>query len=258
MLDSAVTATTHHHRISVAPGIQDALQKRHFAQVDGASYRLADDLALAQRRLLREWDHLEPDDYLRDDASFRRRRFALFYFDPGSDEFLPLPANSSYLQAANIISYAGGINRHFAPLSPTAIRNEFLHELVALLFRQLPIGPERRAHPWLVDIHQIRIIATSQEAGEPAPEGPHRDGEEFGVVQLVNRQNVAGGLTTVYSNDEEPLLSWTLREPLDTLLLWDPHVLHGVSPIRPVNPDEPGIRDTLLIGYDPRPLLPRP
>ena len=108
-----------------------------------------------------------------------------------------------------------------------------------------------------MDIHQIRITATAEEQGEPTPEGRHRDGEEFGVVQLVNRQNVAGGLTTVYSN-EEPLLSWTLREPLDTLLLWDPHVLHGVSPIRPVNPDKPAFRDTLLIGYDPRPLLQRP
>jgi hypothetical protein len=39
---------------------------------------------------------------------------------------------------------------------------------------------------------------------------------------------------------------------MDTLIVWDPHVLHGVSPTRPVDPDEQAIRDTLLIGYDPR------
>ena len=243
-------------RISVVPGIQNALQKRHFAQIDGACYRLADDLAVAQRRLLREWDHLEPDDYLRDGASFRRRRFALFYFNPGSNELLLLP-RGTYFQAPDINGYAGGISRRFAPLRPTAVRNQFLHELIGLLFRQLPIEPDRLSHPWLVDVHQIRITTTAEEQGEPAPEGPHHDGEEFGAIQLVQRRNIAGGITTVYSG-EEPLSSCTLREPMDTLLLWDPHVMHGVSPIRPLDPAEPGIRDTLLIGYDPRPLLERP
>jgi hypothetical protein len=254
-----VTNTSHqpvHCQISVVPGIQSALRKRHFAQVDGACYRLTDDLAIEQRRFFREWDHLEPDDYLRDGASFRRRRFGLFYLDPGSNELLPLP-ESTYFQPLDMNRYAGGISRRFAPLRPPAVRSRFLHELIGLLFRQLPIEPDRLSHPWLVDVHQIRITATVKEQGEPAPEGPHHDGEEFGVIQLVQRQNVAGGITTVYSG-EEPLSSCTLREPMDTLLLWDPRVMHGVSPISPLDPAEPGIRDTLLIGYDPAPLLERP
>ena len=243
-------------RISVLPGTQNALKKMQFAQIDGACYRLDDDLAVAQRRLFREWDHLEPDDYLRDGASFRRRRFALFYLNAGTNELLSLPSDT-YFQAHDVNSYAGGISRRFAPLRPTAVRNQFLHELIRLLFGQLPIEPDRLSHPWLVDVHQIRITTTAKERGEPAPEGPHHDGEEFGVIQLVQRRNVTGGMTTVYSG-EEPLLSCTLRKPMDTLLLWDPHVMHGVSPIRPLDPAEPGIRDTLLIGYDPRPLLERP
>lgn len=255
-----MTDTSHHaahSRISVARGIQDALQERHFTQVDGASYRLADDLAAAQRLFFREWNHLEPDDYLRDGSSFRRRRFALFYFSPGSNELLPLPPDT-YFQSLDINPYAGGIGRRFAPVRPPVVRNDFLHELIRLLFRQLPIKPNRLSHPWLVDIHLIRITATAEEQGEPTPEGPHHDGEEFGVIQLVQRRNVAGGISTVYSNEEEPVWSSTLQEPMDTLMLWDPYVLHAVSPIHPADPDEPAIRDTLLIGYDPRPHLERP
>ena len=255
-----MTDTSHHPahaRISVAPGIQNALQERHFTQVDAASYRLADDLAARQRLFFREWDYLEPDVYLRDGASFRRRRFALFYFSPSNDGLLPLPPDT-YFQSLDVNPYAGGVSRRFALFTPFAVRNEFLHELIRLLFGQLPIELDRLSHPWLVDIHQIRITATAEEQGEPAPEGPHHDGEEFGVIQLVQRRNVAGGVTTVYSNEGKPISSSTLREPMDTLMLWDPHVMHGVSPIRPVNPDEPGIRDTLLIGFDPRPLLQRP
>ncbi len=251
-----MTDSPHQPRISVTDGIRNALQKTHFAQVDAASYRLADDLTVAQSRLFREWDHLEPDEYLRHGASFRRRRFALFYLNPGSNELLQLPADT-YHQTLDINPYAGGISRRFAPLSPTAVRNEFLHELIRLHFRQLPIEPHRLAHPWLVDVHQIRITATAEEQGEPAPEGPRHDGEEFGVSQLVQRRNVTGGISTVYPAEEQPS-ACTLRDPMDTLMLCDAHVMHGVSPIRPQDPAEPGIRDTLLIGYDPRPQLERP
>ena len=246
-----------HSPISATPGIRDALQERHFAQVDAASFRLAEDLALAQLRFFREWDHLEPDRHLRGGAHFRRRRFGLFYFGPDSDEVLPLPADA-YLQSLEINPYAGGIDRSFAPLRPPAVSNEFLHELIRFVFRQLPIEDDRLSHPWLVDVHQVRITATPGEQGEPTPEGPHHDGEEFGVIQLVQRRNVIGGISTVYTNEGEPISSCTLREPMDTMILWDPHVLHGVSPIHPVDPDQPALRDTLLIGCDPSPQLERP
>ena len=243
--------------ISVAPGIREALQKMHFIQVPAANYRLAEDLALVQGRLAQEWDHLEPDGHLRNNASFRRRRFGLFYFDPDSDQLVLMPSDS-YFQSLDINAYAGGVARSFAPLRPSFARNELLGELIRLHFRELPIEGDRLSHPWLVDIHQIRIIATADEQGEPTPEGPHHDGEEFGVIQLVQRQNLTGGTSTVYSNDGEELLSCTLREPMDTLIIWDPHVMHAVSPIRPLDPDQPAIRDTLLIGYDPRPQLEHP
>ena len=259
-MDSAVTATTQdpvQSRISVPPGIRYALEERHFAQVDATSFRLAKDLASAQRRFFLEWDHLEPDRHLRGGAHFRRRRFGLFYIGPGGDDVLPMPADA-YFQSLEINPYAGGIDRSFAPLRQEAISNEFLHELIRLFFRQMPIEDDRLSHPWLVDVHQIRITATPGEQGEPTPEGPHHDGEEFGVIQLIQRRNVTGGISTVYTNEGEPILSSTLREPMDTMVLWDPHVQHGVSPIHPVDPNQPALRDTLLIGYDPSPQLKRP
>lgn len=244
-------------RISVTRGIRDALQQRHFTQVPAASYRLTKDLVRPQQSFLREWDHLELDGYLQNNAGFRRRRFGLFYLGPGGNELLPLPSDA-YFQSLDVNPYAGGITRHFAPLTTPFAGNELLQELIWLFFRQLPIEDDRLSHPWLVDVHQIRITATAEEQGEPTPEGPHHDGEEFGVIQLVQRRNVVGGTSTVYDNDGKPILSCTLTEPMDTLIVWDPHVMHGVSPIRPVDPDEPAIRDTLLIGYDPCPQLERP
>jgi hypothetical protein len=233
------------------------MKKSFFARLEAESYVLADDLMLAQHRLFLEWDHLELDEFLRDGATFRRRRFGLFYFNPGTDELLPMQ-HETYFQRQSINTYAGGISRSFAPLSPAAIGNEYLNALIRMLLRQLPIEPDRLAHPWQVDVHQIRITASITQLGEPTPEGPHHDGEEFVAIHLVQRRNVTGGINRVYSNDQESVFSCTLLEPMDTLICWDPHVMHDVSPIRPVDSDKLAVRDTLLIGYDPRPQLRRP
>ena len=50
---------------------------------------------------------------------------------------------------------------------------------------------------WHVDVHQIRIIATANEEGEPTPEGIHHDENDFICMHLANRQNIVGGATTI-------------------------------------------------------------
>ena len=240
--------------IVLDPGIRRELAEAGFASISAGRFSIADDLADSRRLLWQQWDHLEPDRYLRDEATFRRRRFGLFYYLPSLGELLALSQNT-YFQPVELNDYAGGVARRFAPLSEATVKSPFLRELIELNFRQLPVERERFGNPWVVDVHQVRIVATADEAGEPAPQGPHHDGEEFGAVHLVRRRNVVGGISTVYTNDREPLASCTLREPMDTQILWDPHVMHGVSSIRPLNPERSGIRDVLLIGYTYRPAL---
>lgn len=96
------------------------------------------------------------------------------------------------------------------------------------------------------------------EQGEPTPEGLHHDGDDFNVIHLIRRQNATGGKSTVCDNDRNLLASCTLRQPMDSVLVWDPHVMHGVTPIHPENQSEPAIRDVLVIGYNYRPDLRRP
>jgi hypothetical protein len=86
----------------------------------------------------------------------------------------------------------------------------------------------------------------------------HHDGDDFNVIHLIRRRNATGGITTVYDNDRNPLASSILSQPMDSVLVWDPHVMHGVTPIRPKNPAESAIRDVLVIGYNHRPDLKRP
>lgn len=150
------------------------------------------------------------------------------------------------------------MDRKFAPLSASSLNNRFLHELIRFNFRQLPVGPDRVGQSWTIDVHQIRISATGDERGEPTPEGMHHDGDDYIAMHLIGRHNAAGGVSTVCDNNGTPLMSRSLQQPMDTLMVWDPYVMHGVNPISPEIPGQQATRDVLLIGYHYRPNSKRP
>jgi hypothetical protein len=52
-----------------------------------------------------------------------------------------------------------------------------------------------------VELHQFRIEAGDGEAGLPTPEGAHRDGVDWVIVMLIDRVNVASGVTDIFAND---------------------------------------------------------
>jgi hypothetical protein len=102
---------------------------------------------------------------------------------------------------------------------------------------------------WHVEVHQFRIEACTGTSGEPTPEGSHRDGVDFVLVLLIDRHNIASGTTTIHSQDGQPLGEFTLTRPLDAALIHDPRVFHGVTPVTPLDPDEPARRDVLVVTF---------
>src|SRR3546814_11057592 len=56
---------------------------------------------------------------------------------------------------------------------------------------------------WHVEVHQFRIEAALAEAGQPTPEGVHRDGVDYVMVLLVRRENIASGTTTIHKPQGE-------------------------------------------------------
>jgi hypothetical protein len=69
------------------------------------------------------------------------------------------------------------------------------------------------------------------------------------LVLLVGRRNVQSGMTTIHDLDGRTLGSFTLTEPLDAALVDDRRVMHGVTPVEPVDPREPGFRDVLVVTF---------
>ena len=234
--------------ITINQDVCSALQEKKYATILAGEFSVAPQLTDARQRLWADWNDLPPDNYLKDGASFRLRRFAYFYFLPSTGEVRPFPP-TPYFQARELNSYAGGIQRKFSHLHDSTLTNQFLYALIRFNFQQFPVSKEMAQQPWKLDVHQIRIVATPGEAGEPTPEGIHHDENDFVCMHLANRQNTVGGVNTIYDNNRRALISCTLHEPMDSLIVWDPHVMHGVSSIQPQHLDEQAVRDILLIGY---------
>jgi hypothetical protein len=233
--------------ITTNQDVRRDLAGQGFAWIPASAWSLGPSLEPHWQRLGQDWGHLEPDHYLAEGGKFRRRRYGRFSWAPAMGLLAPLP-HEPYFQPEDENAYAGGIVRAFAPLLPDTVHNPFLHALVRSTFACLPVAGNGQDKTWEVRIHQIRIVATPDEPGLPAPEGIHQDGTDYLTLHLVRRRHVVGGESTIYDLDCRPLRSYTLREPLDSLILEDPRILHGVTPVHPVDGCTFGCRD--LLGVD--------
>ena len=95
---------------------------------------------------------------------------------------------------------------------------------------------------WHIEVHQFRIEARRGVEGRPTPEGMHRDGVDHVLVLLVGRRNIAERhdvRSTTWTG--RTLGSFTLTEPFDAALVDDARVMHGVTPVEPVDPARTGV-----------------
>jgi hypothetical protein len=235
-------------KIIINKDVRQEIQRQGFTKIPANEWVIPPGLARHWERLRADWDSLEPDKFLKDGATFRRRRYGRYYWSPKDDVLLSLP-NECYFQPEDQNSYAGGIDRQFAPLLAGSVENPFLLELIRCSFDQLPVESERRLQSWEVRVHQIRIVSTPSQIGEPAPEGIHQDGTDFLTLHLVHRDNVDGAESTIYDLDRNPIFRYTMTNSMDTLILEDSRVMHGVTSVLSADGKSTATRDLLGIDF---------
>jgi hypothetical protein len=192
------------------------------------------------------WNELGPDPYLAAKGRFRRRRHATFTADAHGTE--ALAPHQAHYQALQYNTLQGDIERWFEPIDPAIANGATLRSMLAFCNSFFSSLAPTVAH-WHVEVHQFRIEASTGLAGEPTPEGSHRDGVDFVLVLLVDRHNIASGTTTIHTPDGKPLGDFTLTHAFDSALIHDPRVFHGVTPVTPLVPDEPAHRDVLVVTF---------
>lgn len=192
------------------------------------------------------WNDLAVDVYMADGGRYRRRRHAVYTVDASGE--ISLQAHQPHYQSLHYNPLNGGIERWFEPIIPEIANGACLRTVLAFcrhLFGSL--SPDVRH--WHVEVHQFRIEARVGEQGLPTPEGQHRDGVDHVCVLLVQRVNIAQGTTTVHALNGETLGSFTLTQPLDAALVDDNRVLHGVTPVEPLDPRQQAYRDVLVVTF---------
>jgi hypothetical protein len=199
-------------------------------------------------RFAASWNDLGEDRHMADGGRYRRRRYAVF--DVTKDGIARAP-HQPHFQAKTYNRLNGGLDRWFDPVLPEIGNHPIITTLIerlASVFASLPTAGTSGAG-WHVELHQFRIEASADAAGLPTPEGAHRDGVDGAFVMLINRENVSSGITQVSNANGKPLGQFTLSETGDAVFLDDMRVLHGVTPIEPLDPGKLAIRDVLVITF---------
>jgi hypothetical protein len=197
-------------------------------------------------RFAASWEALEVDHYMADGGRYRQRRHAVYAAEPtGAIRREP---HQPHYQSLDYNPLHGGIERWFAPIADEIGNSQTLDTILACcrsLFGELAPG----TLSWRIEVHQFRIEARPEASGRPTPEGLHRDGVDYVLVLLVNRRNIASGVTGIHQFDGEALGSFTLTAPLDAAIVDDRRVAHGVTPVEPIDPAVPASRDVLVVTF---------
>jgi hypothetical protein len=190
------------------------------------------------------WNDLGPDTYMADGGRYRKRRHAVFA--AGAGGVVRQPAQPHY-QSRDYNTLNGGIERWFEPVTEQVGSGPSMATVLAFCRSLFEMVDPARA--WHIEVHQFRIEARRGQEGRPTPEGMHRDGVDYVLVLLVNRTNIASGVTSVHDLAGSTLGDFTLTTPLDAALVDDARVMHGVTPVEPLDPAEPGFRDVLVVTF---------
>lgn len=188
-----------------------------------------------------DWDHMPPDNYLKDGGRYRRRRHSSFVFENNTLRQVP---HRAHWQPVDYNALHGGMERWFEPmLAATVATSAWIQLLTALAHTASDIRAMPHAK-WCIEAHQFRID-TTDGIGRPTPEGAHRDGVDFVAVFMLNRVGIKGGETRVFDAHGPQGERFTLSEPWSLMLMDDTRVIHETTPIQPLT--EGGYRDTLVL-----------
>jgi hypothetical protein len=194
------------------------------------------------------WNDLGLDTYMADGGRYRRRRHAAFSVTAATVDRKP---HQPHYQSRDYNPLNGGVERWFEPITDEIGRHAALQSILRfghVVFDGLT-PTVTRPQAWHAEVHQFRVEARPGQAGRPTPEGAHRDGVDWALVLLVRRENVARGTTSILDSAQHPLGRFTLTAPLDSALVDDSRVFHGVTPIRPKDPAQAGFRDVLVVTF---------
>lgn len=187
-----------------------------------------------------EFDDLPLDAYTPGNHRFRRFSTVRMWYEDAEWRSEQQPQRP-FLQPKAYNVMVGGVPRSFEPIrfDPTP--------QISHAFEQIGLD---RAGQYALNVHQIRIITSSEIRGVLVPEGPHRDGHALVLTAVFRRHNIDGGISQLMPlGGGEPFYSITL-EPGQALIVEDERMWHHATDI--VSRDgKLGYRDIWIVSINP-------
>lgn len=201
-----------------------------------ASYVLEMVNAVGVEHLKQFFDRLPADPYLVGNYRFRR----LSHFQLAGDRLLKLPHRQLF-QSKVYNPILGDVIREYPELDEQLVATTDFQKIVWEFFQFCQFCTDFNE----VAVHQIRTTASSQQLGNPAPEGIHRDGVALVGIFSINRTGIEGGETHLYpEKDGSPAFSKILN-PGEFLVFRDEQYFHYTSPVKATT-SELGVRDVFV------------
>jgi len=191
------------------------------------------------------WNDLPPDNFLSDGGHYRFRRYSVFNWSTVKGELQLLPHEPHY-QSTYRNNMNGGIYREYEAFKEATVSNPLLKSMIGYIASNISFKDEKQ---WRIQAHQFRIEANASEAGQPTPEGIHRDGADFILIMVLNRQNIRGGVNHIYDDSKRLVFGGILENAGDAVLIDDRIVWHGVSEVYPEDESKPAHRDVLVLTF---------
>lgn len=182
-----------------------------------------------------------------DGGKYRTRRHAHYSTHADRPETPERVPYRPLLQSKAYNPLNGGQPRYFAEVEDSTHDTPTLHSLLEFSTRVVSEASGKK--DWHVEMHQLHVDTNSTEVGNITPEGKHQDGGEFVVIFLTHRENVSGGLTTIYDMELQPKSQLTLVRPYDFVMVNDREVFHGVEPIFQTDPGREAFRGVLVLLF---------
>jgi hypothetical protein len=180
---------------------------------------------------------LPVDPYIKDGYRFRR----LSHFQISGDKLTLLP-HGYLFQSKDYNPLLGDIQRKFEELDKNLIALDEFKKLVFEFSDRINLKPGES-----IGVHQIRTTCSANNLGNPAPEGIHQDGADFIGIFAVDRHNIKGGETHLYTaKKEKPIFNKVLNSG-ELLILSDRDYFHFTSPIKPLSEETEGTRDVFVL-----------
>lgn len=199
---------------------------------------------------INSYNNLKVDQYVleKEGYPYRERRYTGLDINLDTKK-ITKNSEQTFFQSSKVNKSYGGIVRTFAPLTQEIINNSFLRELIITNLLNLPSEDISLHKKWYVGVHMIRVVASKNFIGHPAPEGIHQDEHHFIAQHFINKSNVTGGKSAIYTLEKEKLASLTFNNIMDSCYFNDEKVMHDVSTIECKNSSKTANRDMLILAY---------